>query len=86
MQRLPSPSSLNKGGINKAPKPIKIMTAITEEKDGDDEDKFGFGKKRASKSAEGGSRAKANFTMKELMHLNRAPKYQYLKKSPDRSS
>ena len=61
------------------------MTAITEEKDGEDDDKFGIGKKRASKSAEGGSRAKANFTMKELMHLNKAPRYQYLKKSPDRS-
>ena len=62
------------------------MTAITEEKDGEDDDTVGFGKKRASKSAEGGSRAKANFTMKELMHLNKAPRYQYLKKSPDRSN
>ena len=61
------------------------MTEITEEQDGEEEDKFGFGKKRTSKSAEGGSRAKANFTMKELLHLNKAPRYQYLKKSPDRS-
>ena len=66
LQRLPSPSSLNKGSTNKVPKPINIMAAITEEKDGDDDDKYGFGKKRASKSAEGCSRAKPNFTMKEL--------------------
>ncbi len=42
------------------------MAAIKEEKDGEDDDKYGFGKKRASKSAEGCSRAKPNFTMKEL--------------------
>ena len=61
------------------------MTAITESKDEKDDKKSTIDKKSASQSAEGGSRVKSNFTMKELQYLNKAPKYQYLKQVVDRS-
>jgi hypothetical protein len=84
MQRLPSPSSLNKGaskGISLLPYCTEAQFLGIKEEDEENDPQSSNKKPRQAKSAQNGSRnGKANFTMKELQHMNRAPpKQSYLK-------